>query len=228
MSALRSHRFLNGSWGAWCWLGRCGVGGAVAAALRSAELLAVGTVTALPDGDLLQAALTTNSGRRVNVSNQVRGQRARWRDLARENAQSSLQAYLADKQNVYARFVALQDALGLEDMPARLECFDISHTGGEATVASCVVFNTDGPLKSDYRRFNIEGVAPGDDYGAMHQALSRRYARLKAGEGQLPDILVIDGGMGTQLEKSGVPILHPRRGRSPATATAARLCTRWK
>jgi len=100
------------------------------------------------------------------------------------------------ERNVYARLVALQDALGLDDGRGRLECFDISHTMGEATVASCVVFDSNGPLKSDYRRFNIEGVAAGDDYGAMEQALRRRYTRLKQGEGKLPDVLVMDGGPG--------------------------------
>ena len=148
------------------------------------------------DSSVLAEALSSLAGRRVSVAHQVRGQRARWLQLAAENAAYGLNAYLADKRNVYARFVALQDALGLDDVPQRLECFDISHTMGEATVASCVVFDTNGPLKSDYRRFNIEDVAPGDDYGAMEQALRRRYTRLKQGEEKLPDILVIDGGLG--------------------------------
>ena len=146
--------------------------------------------------EALAQALTDRSGRNVSISGDVRGQRARWLEMAQENALVSLQSYLANRSNVYARFVDLQDALQLESMPGRLECFDISHTMGEATVASCVVFDTDGPLKSDYRRFNIEGITPGDDYGAMEQALRRRYTRLQTGEGQMPDILVIDGGPG--------------------------------
>jgi excinuclease ABC subunit C len=150
----------------------------------------------LADGPILGEALAERAGRRVEVVHQVRGQRARWLNLAIENAQHSLNAYVADKRNVYARFVSLQESLGLEDVPDRLECFDISHTMGEATVASCVVFDRNGPLKSDYRRFNIENVAPGDDYGAMEQALRRRYTRLKQGEGRLPDLLIIDGGKG--------------------------------
>ena len=157
---------------------------------------AVITSSATSDSSVLAEALSSLAGRRVSVAHQVRGQRARWLQLAAENAAYGLNAYLADKRNVYARFVALQDALGLDDVPQRLECFDISHTMGEATVASCVVFDTNGPLKSDYRRFNIEDVAPGDDYGAMEQALRRRYTRLKQGEEKLPDILVIDGGLG--------------------------------
>ena len=159
------------------------------------------TSCAIGDGELLATALSEKTGRRVDVASQVRGQRARWLRLSIENATHSINAYLADKRNVYARFVALQDALTLDDVPERLECFDISHTMGEATVASCVVFDTNGPLKSDYRRFNIEDVTPGDDYGAMEQALRRRYTRLKQGEGKLPDVLVIDGGRG-QLQRA--------------------------
>ena len=154
------------------------------------------TSPGIGDAAVLGAALTERSGRKVEVVHQVRSQRARWLALARENASHSLNAYLADKRNVYARLVALQEALGLDDVPGRLECFDISHTMGEATVASCVVFDSNGPLKSDYRRFNIDGVTAGDDYGAMEQALRRRYTRLKQGEGKLPDVLVIDGGPG--------------------------------
>jgi excinuclease ABC subunit C len=154
------------------------------------------TVPGSDDADVLAAALTQRAGRRVAVVHQVRAQRARWLALARENAGQALNAYLADKRNVYARLVALQEALSLDDVPERLECFDISHTMGEATVASCVVFDRNGPLKSDYRRFNIEGIEPGDDYAAMEQALRRRYTRLKQGEGKLPDVLVIDGGPG--------------------------------
>jgi excinuclease ABC subunit C len=152
--------------------------------------------TPLPDADVLADALALQANRKVEVVSQVRSQRARWLNLGLENAVHSLTAFIADKRNVYARLVALQEVLGLDDVPKRLECFDISHTMGEATVASCVVFDSNGPLKSDYRRFNIEGVTAGDDYGAMDQALRRRYTRLMQGEGQLPDVLVIDGGKG--------------------------------
>jgi len=159
------------------------------------------TAIAIPDAGLLGGALTEQAGRRVEVVASVRGQRARWQRLAAENAAIAANAYVASKRNVYARFVALQEALGLEDMPSRLECFDVSHTMGEATVASCVVFDTDGPVKSDYRRFNIENVTGGDDYAAMEQALRRRYTRLIQGEGKMPDLLIIDGGKG-QLERA--------------------------
>lgn len=148
------------------------------------------------DAELLAEVLSERVGRKVAVSSSVRGQRAQWLSLAGENAKMNLASYVADRRNIFARFVALQDALEMETIPQRLECFDISHTMGEATVASCVVFDSNGPLKSDYRRFNIENVTPGDDYGAMEQALRRRYTRIKKGEAALPDLLVIDGGKG--------------------------------
>ena len=150
----------------------------------------------MQDSELLAIALTDRSRRRVEVACRVRGQRARWVQMASENAELSLSALVADRKNTLSRFVELQSALDCEDLPRRLECFDISHTGGEATVASCVVFDTDGPAKSDYRRFNIEGATPGDDYGAIEQAIRRRYTRLAQGEGVLPDVVVIDGGAG--------------------------------
>ena len=159
------------------------------------------TSQALPEAATLEAALGERAGRAVEVLQRVRGQRARWQTMAQENADLGLASYLADKKNVYARFIDLQNALNLEDVPERLECFDISHTMGEATVASCVVFNREGPAKSDYRRFNIDGVTGGDDFAAMEQALRRRYTRLKSGEGTLPDLLVIDGGKG-QLSRA--------------------------
>jgi excinuclease ABC subunit C len=151
---------------------------------------------AIGDAQLIANALRESCGHRVEITSGVRSQRARWLEMALENAQLALETYLADKTNMLARCVALQEALDLDEVPARLECFDISHSSGEATVASCVVFDRNGPLKSDYRRFNIDGIAAGDDYGAMNQALRRRYERLKSGDGQLPDLLVIDGGPG--------------------------------
>ncbi len=173
------------------------------------------------DRALLNEALTAQSGRKVEILKNVRGQRARWLGLALENASLSLQSYQADRRNMFARFVDMQDALQLETMPQRLECFDISHTMGEATVASCVVFDTNGPLKSDYRRFNIEDITPGDDYAAMEQALRRRYTRLQKGESKLPDLLVIDGGLGqvgraisvlAELQVENVQILGIAKG----------------
>lgn len=155
----------------------------------------------LPEQELLEQVLSEQSGRKVAVSDKLRGDRARWLQLARTNAEQALNSHLATRQNIMRRFEALQEAMELDDMPQRIECFDISHTMGEATVASCVVFDTSGAVKSDYRRFNIEGITPGDDYAAMEQALTRRFKRLKEGEGKYPDILLIDGGKG-QLKQA--------------------------
>ncbi|MGC3872847.1 excinuclease ABC subunit UvrC [Halomonas sp. GXIMD04776] len=154
------------------------------------------TSHSLPDSEILQAAFSEQAGRQVRLAHQVRGHRAQWLQLARTNAEQSLATQLANRTQLSKRFEALRDALGMETTPARLECFDISHSHGEATVASCVVFDQDGPVKSDYRRFNIEGVAAGDDYAAMRQALTRRFKRLQQGEGKCPDILLVDGGKG--------------------------------
>lgn len=151
---------------------------------------------AVADSEVLADTIGTQAGRRVSIRANVRGARARWVRMAETNAHIALTAHLASKANLLARFEALQEGLKLDAMPQRLECFDISHTMGEATVASCVAFDVDGPVKSDYRRFNIDGITPGDDYAAMHQALTRRFRRLQEGEGQAPDVLFIDGGKG--------------------------------
>ncbi|GAB4297385.1 MAG: excinuclease ABC subunit UvrC [Thiohalomonadaceae bacterium] len=150
----------------------------------------------LEEEEALAELLTQQAGRRVLVSSRLRGERARWVEMARNNAEHALAAHLASKANLMGRFEALQEALHLEAMPQRIECFDISHTMGERTVASCVVFDWEGPMKSDYRRYNIEDITPGDDYAAMHQVLTRRFRRLQEGEGRVPDILLIDGGLG--------------------------------
>jgi excinuclease ABC subunit C len=148
------------------------------------------------DQALLEEALSEQAGRRVGLKQRVRGERARWLEMARGNALVALRARLGSQAGYAARLDALRDALGLDESPQRMECFDISHTGGERTVASCVVFDAEGPAKSDYRRFNIDGITPGDDYAALHQALTRRYTRVKQGEVPFPDLLLIDGGRG--------------------------------
>ncbi len=148
------------------------------------------------DHATLAEALSVQAGRKVQLRSRVRDARARWLRLAQQTAQTSLTAHLAGRESVQGRLVALQEALRLEEPPARIECFDISHSSGEATVASCVVFDENGPRKADYRKFNIEGITAGDDYAAMQQALSRRFKRLKSGEGEQPDVLLIDGGKG--------------------------------
>ncbi len=155
---------------------------------------------------LLEETLQQQAGYRIELQSRPRGERARWLRMAKENAILALRGRLAQKQGMAARYEALREALSLDEVPQRLECFDISHTAGEKTLASCVVFDQNGPLKSDYRRFNIEGITPGDDYAAMHQALKRRYARLQAEEGHLPDILFIDGGKGQLSQAAEVMI----------------------
>ncbi|MCX7093559.1 MAG: excinuclease ABC subunit UvrC [Methylobacter sp.] len=146
--------------------------------------------------DLLTEVLAAQAKHAVAIAHNVRGERSKWLQMACTNAENSLQSKLSDKQGIYARFLSLQEELGCKELPKRLECFDISHTQGEKTVASCVVFDLEGPVKSAYRRFNIEGITGGDDYAAIHQAVFRRFKRLKQGEHPAPDILLIDGGKG--------------------------------
>jgi excinuclease ABC subunit C len=148
------------------------------------------------DDDLIQAVLSEQAGHRVKLTTGVRSERARWLRLAINNAEQALAAFLNTRKGYLGRLHELKQALALDELPERMECFDISHTQGESTVASCVVFGMEGPIKSDYRRFNIQDIQPGDDYAAMEQALSRRYTRLVKGEGRLPDLLFIDGGKG--------------------------------
>lgn len=159
---------------------------------------------ALDDVSVLEEELGRQAAHKVTISHNLRGQRAHWLQMAVVNAEHSLAQQLASKGTTRQRLLALQQLLDLDHLPARLECFDISHTMGEAPVASCVVFDANGPLKSDYRRFNITGITPGDDYAAMRQALLRRYTRLKKGEGKLPDILFIDGGRGQVAQAESV------------------------
>ncbi|MDN4148186.1 MULTISPECIES: excinuclease ABC subunit UvrC [Pseudomonas] len=148
------------------------------------------------DFPTLIQAIAELRGRELSISHRVRTNRARWQQLAVTNAEQALAARLANRQHMADKFEALAEVLDLDEPPQRLECYDISHSSGEATVASCVVFGPEGALKSDYRRYNIEGVTAGDDYAAMHQALTRRFSKLKEGEGKLPDILLVDGGKG--------------------------------
>ncbi len=151
---------------------------------------------ALEDEAILAELLAQQSGHAVEIKTRVRGERAQFLQMAERNAQASLTQRLASRQTLGARFDDLQKVLGLDEPPKRIECFDISHTRGELTVASCVVFGPEGPDKSHYRRFNISGITPGDDYAAMHQALTRRFRKVAEGEGAKPDVLLIDGGAG--------------------------------
>jgi excinuclease ABC subunit C len=155
----------------------------------------------IPEVEAITALLGVNAGHRVKVRTRVRGDRARWLEMAQTNARHAVSLKQQSHATIHQQLEAIAEVLALDDVPERLECFDVSHTGGSSTVASCVVFGTDGSIKSEYRRFNIEGIVPGDDYAALAQALQRRYARVKKGEAPTPDVLVIDGGRG-QLKKA--------------------------
>lgn len=141
-------------------------------------------------------ALSQQAGRRIVLNRPQRGAKLRLLQMAQNTANQALSAHLADAASMDTRFLELQQVFGLDTLPRRIECFDISHTGGELAVASCVVFNEKGPAKASYRKFNIEGITPGDDYAAIKQAVMRRFLRVKSGEVQRPDLLLIDGGKG--------------------------------
>ncbi len=150
----------------------------------------------VPEAAALAELLSAQSNRKVAIKSRVRGDRARFVEMAVTNARHSAELRHQASASYERQLEELCEVLELDEPPTRLECFDVSHTGGEATVASCVVFGPEGPLKSDYRRFNVADVAPGDDYGAMAQVLARRYARVQKGEVPMPDVLFIDGGPG--------------------------------
>jgi len=171
--------------------------------------------------ELLAQALTETAGRDTRIRKNLRGERKRWVEMAMTNARQTLLTHLASKETVYRRLLALRDLLELPETPSRMECFDISHSQGENTVASCVVFDENGPLKSDYRLYNIEGITGGDDYAAMRQVLTRRYKRMVSGEGKRPDLVFIDGGKGQlgiakavfdELGISDVPLIGVAKG----------------
>jgi excinuclease ABC subunit C len=154
--------------------------------------------------EVLEATLAERAAHRVRITSSVRGIRARWLDMMRNNAEEALKMRGLARASIESSLDELRDVFHLAASPTRIECFDISHTGGTETVASCVVFGIEGPLKGDYRRFNIAGITPGDDYAAMYQALTRRYKRVRDGENPRPDVLLIDGGKGQLAEAAKV------------------------
>lgn len=154
--------------------------------------------TSLADRALLENVLTEQSQHKVVVIRPIRGEKKKWLTIAKNSAKQSLATHLLAKMNIQERIFALQEILNLPTIPRRIECFDISHSMGEATVASCVVFDQHGPIKSEYRRFNIHHITPGDDVAAMHQVLARRFKRLQKEAAPLPEVILIDGGK-TQL-----------------------------
>ncbi|MBW5567500.1 excinuclease ABC subunit UvrC [Klebsiella pneumoniae] len=155
----------------------------------------------LGDKTLLADSLSELAGRRINVQTKPRGDRARYLKLARTNAATALTTKLSQQSTIHQRLQALA---GVLELPAvkRMECFDISHTMGEQTVASCVVFDSNGPLRAEYRRYNITGITPGDDYAAMNQVLRRRYGKA-IDDNKIPDVILIDGGKGQLAQAKG-------------------------
>lgn len=151
---------------------------------------------ALEQEQLFEAVFSERSGRKVKIQARPRSHRRNWLELAARNALNALHMRSADTTRISRQLEALADLLQLEEPPKAIECFDISHTSGQKTVASCVVFDADGPVKSRYRRYNIGGIEPGDDYAAMREVLGRRYRKLQKEEGHLPDLILIDGGKG--------------------------------
>lgn len=180
----------------------------------------------IDDHALIEEALSIAAGRKVQLKASVRGERAGYLDLVRRNAEMALATEVGSNAAQRARAEGLRDLLGLGEVPQRIECFDISHTMGEATVASCVVFDAEGPVRGQYRRYNIEGIEPGDDYAAMRQALERRFRKAVEAAGAaatpadaeaagddpaprppravLPDLLLIDGGAGQVAQANAV------------------------
>ncbi len=145
--------------------------------------------------EALEELLGEQSGHKVAIRHQVNGERRQWLEMAEQNALLALQQQAGLQAGQQVRVDALREVLGLEQL-ARIECFDISHTMGEATVASCVVYDNLAMRNAEYRRYNITGITPGDDYAAMRQAVTRRYQKLQSGEGKRPDLILIDGGVG--------------------------------
>jgi excinuclease ABC subunit C len=175
----------------------------------------------IEDSDALGETLSGRAGHKVSVRRGARGLNARWIAMAETNASQALRMRLANRAGIELDLEGLRELLQMPEAPQRIECFDISHTRGEGTVAGCVVFGPEGPIKGDYRRFNITGIEPGDDYGALRQALTRRYQKIKAGDVAMPDLLLVDGGRGQlaqalevleALEISGLPVVGIAKG----------------
>ena len=156
------------------------------------------------DAGPLKRLLSERAGRKVSIHANPGGTRRVWLEMAARNAQFGAAQALGSQATQETRLAALQQALDLPENAQRIECFDVSHTLGEATVGSCVVYDKAAMQKGEYRHYNIAGIEPGDDYGAMREVLTRRYRKIVAGEGKVPDLVLIDGGKGQLAVASGV------------------------
>jgi excinuclease ABC subunit C len=175
------------------------------------------------DVELLENVISDKAGKKIKLKSNVRGERSKWLAMAKENAGLTIKQKLASNKSQHKRFEALQKLLNFKEPIEHMECFDISHTQGEATVGSCVVFGQNGPVNSKYRQFNIENITKGDDYAAMSQVIRRRYTRLVKENASLPDLILIDGGKGQigvakkelyELQLTHIPILGVAKGPS--------------
>ncbi len=159
-------------------------------------------VNVLPtDLACLSDTLSVKGQHKVKITKPEKGEKLRWVELTCNSAEQLLWSKLQEKLSQKDKLQTFAQALGFVNIPQRIECFDISHQQGEATVASCVVFGEEGAIKAEYRKFNIEGITPGDDYAALKQAITRRYTRRLNESAPLPDLLIIDGGKG-QLKQA--------------------------
>jgi excinuclease ABC subunit C len=150
----------------------------------------------LPQQGLFEEVFGERLGRKVYIQSHPRSHRRQWLELAGRNALNALHMRSSESSRIGKQYESLAELLLLDEVPQTIECFDISHTSGHKTVASCVVYGAEGPIKSRYRRYNLKGFTPGDDYAAMREVLSRRYRKLQKEEGHLPDLIMVDGGKG--------------------------------
>ncbi len=171
--------------------------------------------------ELFAAVFSKRSGHKVTLRYRPRGERAAWLKSARQNAENAAKLKNAEESQYQQRLESLQEMLQLEAPPNRIECFDISHLSGKQTVGSCIVFGTEGPIKSQYRRYNVSRITPGDDYAAMRQVLERRYRKTQEADAPIPDLIIVDGGRGqlglavdvlNEFGLSGVPLIGVAKG----------------
>ena len=177
----------------------------------------------LEQQELFESVFSERSGRRVKIQSNPRSHRRNWLELAGRNALNSLHMRSSESSRISKQFDELAELLQLEEIPKVIECFDVSHTSGHKTVASCVVYDAEGPVKSRYRRYNLKGFEPGDDYAAMREVLSRRYRKLQKDEGVLPGLILVDGGKGqlgvatevlSECGLSDIPLMGVAKGAS--------------